>query len=201
MNHDETLRQALTDVIRAQRLLETFYQRARSMIREVESELRVADPRLHMLKCPGYELFSPTNLSLHRPEGWLRRWFAVFFAEPRFLEPQGVKDCSKLKLAYLLFNLDPQSVTEAELDLVLLHDFEGLEGRLQPWLETIWHRGLFDLDVPPDGWYGRPDPVDLGSGAFMRLQIHRIPLYRVKDRDALHQEVIERLMKRYVETG
>lgn len=196
---DEPLARALTDVIRAQRLIEAFYCRARSMLREVEVALLGADPALHVVDTGAYEIFSPTPLSLHHPAGWLRRWLGLFFAEPRFLPPHEVDDCRELKLAYLLLNLDPQSVCQAELDLVVLSSFSGLSGALATWLPAVWHRGQFELNVPADGWYGPPDPVDLGYGASMRLQLRRVPLVRVPDRGALQREVIDRLLRRWKE--
>ncbi len=200
MSHDtptEALARAMRDVIQAQGLIETFYLRARSLIHEAEVALLAARPRLDLVRTPAYEIYSPTPLGLDHPEAWLRRWLAVFFAEPRFLRPEGLPEGEPVALTYLLFNLDPHTVPEAELDLVILHDVTGLTGRLQAWLSTFWNLGTFDLTVPPDGWYGREEPIDLGQGATMRLQLHRVPLSRVPDREALHREVIQRLVDRY----
>jgi len=193
----EDLQKALEDVVRAQRLLEAFYLRSRSLLRAVEVSLLEAEPSLQAVRCPGYEIYSPTSLALDHPQGWLRRWYALFFAEPHFLGPAGVPAGADLKLAYLLFNLDPDAVAAAELDLVLLHDFVGFSGRVQGWLEAIWQRGLFDLDVPADGWYGRPEPVTLAPGTTMRLQMRRVPLSDLTDAAAVERNVVQRLLERY----
>jgi len=156
-----------------------------------------AEPVLQLVPTPGYDIYSPTLLSLHQPEAWLRRYLALFFAEPHVLPPHQLVPDQPLKLVYLLLNLDPQSVVEAELDLVLLHDCTGLTGSLPTWIEAIWNRGQFDLAVPPDGWYGRPTPIDLGYGASARLQLHRVPLHRLTDHARLQEEVVTRLLDRY----
>lgn len=188
---------ALEDVIKAQRLLEAFYLRSRSLLRAVEVSLLTSEPPLQAVPCPGYEIYSPTSLALDHPQGWLRRWYALYFSEARWLAPGGITPDGGFKLAYLLFNLDPDAVAAAELDLVLLHDFVGVSGRLQGWLESIWQRGLFDLDVPSDGWYGRPDPVELAPGASMRLQLRRVPLATLVDAESVERHVVQELLARY----
>jgi len=198
MSEPVPLQTALTDVVRAQRLIEAFYSKIRGLLAAAEEDLARRDPPLVPVPCPGHDLFSPTYLGLQQPEAWLRRWLAVFFAEPRFLAASGLPaGATDLKLAYLLVNIDPQTVAEAELDLVLLHDVQGVQGPLPSWLDLFWNRGTFDLDVPADGWYGRAEPISLGPGASFRLQLQRVPLHRVDGLAALHREVTEPLHARY----
>lgn len=198
---DQSLSTALADVVRAQQLLTAFHRRARALLREVQVALLDTEPSLHLLPTgSGGDVYSPSHLTLDQPDGWLRRWIAVFFTEERFVAARDTGEPHEdLRLAYLLLNTDPSSVAEAELDLVLLHDVQGVQGALQPWLNAMWNRGLFDLDIPADGWYGRPDAIDLGLGASMRLQVRRVPLSRVVDREALIREVVEPLVQRYRE--